>query len=83
MRKKDLLISFLILIIILLLVSNMILCIKKSTQSILRLSTYTQLEVSTQLVKVKYLPFLFYSSFLDTFIVTHFILFVKQSFINK
>ena len=33
MKKKDLLISFLILIIILLIVSLMILCIKNSTQS--------------------------------------------------
>ncbi len=39
MKKKDLLISFLIVIIILLIVSLMILCIKNSTQSAIRLST--------------------------------------------
>ncbi len=41
MKKKDLLISFLILIIILLIVSVLILIIKNSTQSKHRLSTFT------------------------------------------
>ena len=49
MKKKDLLITFLILIIILLIVSLMILCIKKSTQFTNRKLSTTQFgEYSTR-----------------------------------